>query len=805
MRMPTPLLLGIAAMTANAHGQGTYKLPPREVVAILDAPPPSLTIPSPKGDFLAVLTPRGYPPIAELARPIHRLAGVRIDTARGARQRGATASALYFKRSTDGIRFPTHLPADMDIDTASFQWSPDGKRFAFARSADDGIELWTGHVYAQTAGPVPGVRLVDVLTGVSSVRWADNDHILATVVPADRGPAPQAPKAPSGPNIEESGGKVSALPTYQDLLKSPRDEALLSYYGRSQVAKVDVATGNVQRLGSPALYTMVDPSPDSRYLLVASIKPPFSYRVTYADFARTIEVRDAANRPVRVVADLPVADDTPRQGVAKGARRAQWQPLRPATVVWAEALDGGDPLVKVPHRDRLLALSTPFEGTPREVAKLKHRFTSLGWLATPGRAVLEEYDRDRRWSTSTIVDLDDSTVAPKVLFDLSAQDAYADPGDFVLDHRPDGQSVILQDGDAAYLVGRGASADGDRPFLDRIDLKTLSKSRLFRSEGGIYEMPRCFIGDSRTLVLTSRESPKEPRNAYALDMIAGTRTALTTDADPAPQLAGIKKERLTYARPDGVPLSGTLYLPPGYKAGTKLPLLIWAYPLEYSDAATAGQVRGSTSTFTRLAGDSPLFFLTQGYAVLMDATMPVVGDPESMNDTYVEQIVAAAKAAIDAVDAKGVVDRNRVVVAGHSYGAFMTANLLAHCDLFAAGIARSGAYNRSLTPFGFQGERRSYWEANELYQKMSPFNYADKIKTPILFIHGEADNNTGTFPIQSERMFQAVKGHAGTARLVMLPHESHVYRGRESVLHVLAEMIEWADRHAKDRPTAEAK
>ena len=804
MRMPT-LMLGIAAMTATAHGQGTYKLPPAEVVAILDAPPPSLTIPSPRADLLAVLTPRGYPSIAELARPIHRLAGVRVDAARGARQRGATASALAFQPTGGGPRVAVKLPEGADVDTASFEWSPDGKRCAFARGVEDGVELWVVEASTGAARAIPGVRLVDVLTGPGSIRWADTNHILATLAPADRGPQPPAPRAPSGPTIEESGGKVSALPTYQDLLKSPRDETLLAHHGASQLARIDAKTGAVERLGAPALYTMADPSPDGRYLLVSTIKPPFSYRVTYADFPRTIEVRDAANRPVRTLADLPAADDTPRQGVAKGARRAQWQPLRPSTVVWAEALDGGDPLAKVPARDRLMAIASPFDAAPREALKVKHRYMGLGWLAAPGRAVLEEYDRDRRWSTSTIVDLDDSTFAPKMLFDLSAQDAYADPGDFVLDHRPDGQSVILQDGDVAYLVGRGASADGDRPFLDRIDLKTLSKSRLFRSEEGVYEAPRAFLGGSRTMVLTSRESPREPRNAYALDLAAGLRVPLTADPDPAPQLAGIKKERLTYARPDGVPLSGTLYLPAGYKAGTKLPLLIWAYPLEYSDAATAGQVRGSTSTFTRLAGDSPLFFLTQGYAVLMDATMPVVGDPESMNDTYVEQIVAAAKAAIDAVDARGVVDRQKVVVAGHSYGAFMTANLLAHCELFAAGIARSGAYNRSLTPFGFQGERRSYWEANDLYQKMSPFNYADKIKTPILFIHGEADNNTGTFPIQSERMFQAVKGHGGAARLVMLPHESHGYRGRESVLHVLAEMIEWADRHAKNRPTVGPK
>jgi dipeptidyl aminopeptidase/acylaminoacyl peptidase len=267
----------------------------------------------------------------------------------------------------------------------------------------------------------------------------------------------------------------------------------------------------------------------------------------------------------------------------------------------------------------------------------------------------------------------------------------------------------------------------------------------------------------------------------------------------------MKKELVKYTRADGVALSGTLYLPSGYKARTRLPLIIWAYPLEYSDPGTAGQIRGSPNEFTFFRGVTPLFFITQGYAVLMDATMPVVGDPETMNNTFVEQIVSSAKAAIDKLDSMGVADPQRALVSGHSYGAFMTANLLAHSDLFAAGIARSGAYNRTLTPFGFQSERRSFWEAPDLYMKVSPFTYANKINEPILLIHGEADNNAGTHTIQSERLFQAIKGHGGTARLVLLPHESHGYAARESVLHVLAEMFEWADEYVKNKAVAGAR
>jgi dipeptidyl aminopeptidase/acylaminoacyl peptidase len=479
-----------------------------------------------------------------------------------------------------------------------------------------------------------------------------------------------------------------------------------------------------------------------------------------------------------------------------------WQPLHAATLLWVEALDGGDPRTKVPHRDKIISLAAPFTGKPAEVMKVQHRFIGFTWLPETDQALCTETDRDRRWRTTAWVDLTKPDSSRKVLFDLSINDAYKDPGTPLTVTRPDGVTTILHDGDAIYLHGRGAGPAGSRPFLDKMDLKTGQKTRVFECAEGTYESPLCFVADSRSAILLSHESKTEPPNEYTADLASGSRKQLTDFRDPAPQLTGMKKELIKYRRRDGVPLSGTLYLPRDYKEGTRLPLIVWAYPLEYSDADTAGQVRSSPYTFTLFGGPSELFFVTQGYAVLDNATMPVVGDPETMNDTYVEQISASAQAAIDALDMKGVIDPRRVGVGGHSYGAFMTANLLAHTDIFAAGIARSGAYNRSLTPFGFQTERRSYWEATDLYTKMSPFSYANKINEPILLIHGEADNNSGTFPIQSERLFQAIKGNGGIARLVMLPHESHGYRARESVLHVLAEMFEWADRYVKNRPVS---
>jgi dipeptidyl aminopeptidase/acylaminoacyl peptidase len=512
-----------------------------------------------------------------------------------------------------------------------------------------------------------------------------------------------------------------------------------------------------------------------------------------------LEVWDKNGELIKVLADLPAAEEVPLNGVALGPRSPEWQPLRSSTLVWAEALDGGDPEKEVPFRDQLLALETPFSAAPREVLKIQNRYAGVEWLAAPGNALVSEYDWKKRWRTTTLVNVENPQAGTRKIFDLSTQDDYADPGNVVMTRTPAGEMVALQDKDWIYLDGAGASPQGDRPFLDKMSLKTLEKKRLFACPEGRYETFIAFPGDSRDRILISSESPVDPPNYYLSDLKGKKKAALTDFRDPAPQLTGVKKELIKYSRADGVELSATLYLPPGTTPGVRLPVVIWAYPLEYSDARTAGQVRDSPYRFTYLRGPSQLFFITQGYAVLDGAQMPVIGDPKTMNDTYVEQIVSNARAAIDALDKRGVGDPRRVGVGGHSYGAFMTANLLAHCDLFAAGIARSGAYNRTLTPFGFQSERRTLWEAPETYIQMSPFMHADKIKAPLLLIHGEADNNSGTFPIQSERLFAALKGFGGTARLVILPCESHGYSARESILDVLAEMFEWFDTYVKNR------
>jgi dipeptidyl aminopeptidase/acylaminoacyl peptidase len=769
-----------------------YKLPPKPIVDVLDAAPPPLTLASPTGDALLVADVEANPPIALLAQPILRLAGVRIAPALSSRQRTLRYTGLTL-RPLEGAARRVALPPDARISAPV--WSPDGRRFAFARDLADGVELWLGDAASASASAVPGLRLNDVLG--RAVAWVDSDRLLVRGVPAGRGPAPQAAGVPAGPVVQETAGKTSQMATFQDLLASPQDERLFAHYAATQLLLVAAASASPAPVGKPGLFTTAEVSPDGRHLLVARLEPPFSYRVPYLLFARTLEVWDPQGERLATLARLPVSDQVPRQGVPEGPRFVSWQPLAPASLVWVEALDGGDPMRKADARDRILALSAPFAGEPRELLRLAQRFSGLDWTARPGVALVRERDRARRWATTRLVDFA-SPASARVVFDRSERDSYNDPGDPVRTTRPDGQTVLAQDGDSIYLGGDGASPEGDRPFLDRLDLVTLKKQRLFRSGGESFEEFVAFAAGSRSRLLVRRESRTQPPNLYLVETPGGAARRLTDYRDAAAEtLAGLKKELVTYQREDAVALSGTLYLPADYRPGERRPALVWAYPLEYSDADTAGQVRARPNAYSRPGGISPVFLALHGYVVLMDATMPVVGDPETVNDSFVDQIAMNARAAIAMLDARGVADPKRVLVGGHSYGAFMTANLLAHTDLFVAGIARSGAYNRTLTPFGFQTERRSFWEARDVYMKMSPFSFADRIKEPVLLIHGAADNNSGTFPIQSERLFEALRGSGGTARLVMLPHEAHGYRARESVLHTLAEMIEWADRFTK--------
>ena len=788
-----------------------YRTPSPALVEMVDAPPTPEARVAPDGAWLLLEERPSLPGIAELAAPELRLAGLRIDPAVTGPSRDRPLSGLTLVRVADGERRPVAgLPAQPHLGRAL--WSPDGTRFAFTHTAAGGIELWVGEVAAGAARrlPLPGLALAAPVRP----RWLpDSGGLVVPLVPDGRGAEPPAPRVPSGPVIRESRGRTAPARTWQDLLASPHDEALFAHYLTAQLAVVGL-DGSVRRLGEPALLWDFAPSPDGRFLLVETLHRPFSHLVPAFRFPRRVEVWTMAGERLRELADLPVQEEVPIAfgSVPAGPREHAWRADAPATVVWAEALDGGDAGREAAERDRLFLLEAPFDGPPRPLVTLALRFDEVRW-GNADLALVQEWWWRTRTRRTWRVRPGRPAAEPELVFDHNWEDRYGDPGTPLTTANEAGLPVLLtgDGGRTLLLAGDGASPEGDRPFLDAFDLESRQSRRLFRSAGPWYEEPVEVLDLAAGLLLTRRESVSQPPDYFVRtlgdDGAGGEPRRLTAFPHPTPQLLDTRKELVRYRRDDGVDLTGTLYLPAGWEPGDgPLPTLLWAYPEEFKSSDHAGQVQDSPYRFDRIWWGSPLLWLARGYAVLDDPSMPIVGEGEAEpNDRYVEQLVASARAAVDDLVRRGVAEPGRLAIGGHSYGAFMTANLLAHSDLFATGIARSGAYNRTLTPFGFQAEERSLWEAPEVYFAMSPFLHAQSIDEPLLLIHGEADNNSGTFPMQSERFYNALQGHGATVRLVMLPHESHGYQARESVLHMLWETERWLEEFLRSpRPPAVA-
>ena len=809
------VVLGLAVaivfvMGPCAFGESVYQKPPQEVLDVLHAPTPPLAAISPAHDWMILVSPVRYPPIADLAQPMLRLGGARVVAASHGIHGERYGNAFVMTNVADGSQLPVALPAGAKVGFPV--WSADGKRYAFENITSDAIELWVGEAGSAAVRRIEGVALNPVLE--DELQWMpDQRTLLVKTVPKGMAAPPPEPLAPRGPAVQVASGEKGASSTYEvrDVLKNGHDEDLFDYYGTAQLAFVDAGSGTVSPFGKPALYAGVTPAPDGQHILVETVHRPYSYLTTNDRFPREVEVWDRTGKVVHAVASVPLADAVPIWGVRTGPRDFEWRPTEPATLIWAEALDGGSWKKKVPNRDRIMVQKAPFDAAPVEALKTEQRFGGFRWGEKNGLALVTEFDAIKHWARTYAINFDDPKAPPRLVWDMSSDERYKHPGFPVMRRLPNGFEVMEQKGDAIYLAGLGASPEGDRPFLDRFDLKTLRAERLFRSEKTAYESFAAWFNVAAGQFITRHESPADPPNFFVRTLgkrfagapageagwISASR-AITRMADPTPQLRGITKRLVKYTRADGVDLSFTLYLPPGYREGTRLPAVVWAYPLDYADPQMAGQVVGSTQRFTIIGWPLQLFFLLEGYAVIDNPSLPVVGDTNTIYDTYMEQLVAGAKAAVDKAVELGVVDRDRIGVTGHSHGALMTVNLLAHSDLFRAGVARSGSYNKSLTAFGFQNERRTLWEATDVYVKVSPFFHVDTIKAPLLLIHGAADANPGTVPLQSEKLFEAIRGNGGTVRLVMLPFESHGYTAMESIEDVLYEMLAWFDRYVKN-------
>ncbi len=806
------LVLSISGVHAQTNLQ--YQQPPKAIVDIVDAlPTPGIEL-SPAGGaagkrWILIEHFAGLPTIAELAQPELRLAGLRFNPRTDGPSRGRYDTSLELEALPNGKAIAVSgLPAHAKIRFAD--WSPDGRKISFVNISDAkedaGLSLWIVNVEKAQARQLPGIALNGVF-GAPCAWLSDSQGLVCRIVPADRGPAPVRSEVPTGPVIQENLGRVTPGATFEDLLKNPEDEQFFDYYATSQVAIVGL-DGTTKPLGKTGVFVEATPSPDGNWVLLFERHHPYTYLLPFSAFPERVAVVNLKTGMAKQLADKPLEDNTPNihDAVAPGPRNYEWRSDAGASIFWVEAGDGGDPRKTAAVRDSLFLLDAPFGDAPRKLAELPVRYRSVAW-GNDQLALVEE----RRWKDRKRVIL---AVAPGVpaaavkIFEGSFEDRYHDPGTALEENNSAGKPVVqtTPDGKGIYFRAEGASPEGDKPFLSVINITNADEAQLWQSRAPYFEIVASVLDPTTGTVLVRRESQEQSPNYYIQKIGAASAEQVTFFPNPYGTGPLPKKQVLHYKRADGVDLSANLYLPPGYKPGDgPLPTLMEAYPTEYKTKAAAGQVTGSPYQFAVLSWGSPVPFATQGYAVLENATIPIIGEGNTEpNDTYVEQLVASAKAAIDEGVRLGVVDRNRVAVMGHSYGAFMTANLLAHSDLFKAGIARSGAYNRTLTPFGFQNEERTYWQAPEVYYKMSPFSYADKIKTPILLIHGEADNNSGTFPIQSERLFSALKGHGATVRFVLLPLESHGYQGRESVLHMFWEMNNWLNTYVKNLPAATA-
>lgn len=789
----TLLLVASVPRLGAQAGEGGYQKAPPPIGELLSAPAAPSVHFNPQRDTMIIYRAERHPPVADLAEPALRLAGLRINPANNGPHRTARCVELTLHPVIEGKDRPIAIQPNARITPPS--WAPDGRQFAFLRFGSREVELWVGD---GKRGSVRRLRGAINATIGEAFQWMpDSQSIICQTTLPNRPKAPTETHLPSGPLIQESNGKVAPARTFQDLLESPHDEALFDYYTTSQLVIVSTKSGESKPVGTPGIFHTIDPSPNGQLLLVSRVQRPYSYQLPVTMFPREVEVLTLDGKVAFHLASLPLAEEVPIGGVRTGPRSYQWRPTNPATLVWVEALDGGDPRKKVPHRDRILMLEAPFAGNPIELEKTEHRFQGLTWTERPDVALVREYQASRRWTRTWLVNPNAPTEPARLLWDVSSQDRYSDPGTPLLRTLTNGFRVARVNDGNLFLVGAGASPDGERPFLDTLNLNTLRSERVFQSDEGGHESVVALLKPDAAEFITRREAPTRPANYFIRNLTDNSRKALTDFPDLMPQLRGIRKQLVTYQRSDGVALSFTLYLPADYQPGQRLPTILWAYPREFNDSDTAGQVTTTANRYTSFAGASHLFLVTQGYAVLDNATMPVIGESKKANDTFLEQIISSAKAAVDKAVEMGIADPARVGVGGHSYGAFMVANLMAHTDIFKAGVARSGAYNRTLTPFGFQNERRTLWEAPDIYSRMSPFMFAHRINEPLLLIHGEADNNPGTFPMQSERLYQAVKGNGGTARLVLLPHESHSYEARESVEHVLWETIHWFDKYVK--------
>lgn len=797
------LIIFLAFSSANAQENISYQKPSSEILDLVDVQvAPSVLIDESK-EFILLRYRDSFKTIAELSEEELRLGGLRINpkTNIGSRTNYYNNLKLISLKAKDtSPKLVNGLPENPRL--ANFTWSPDQKKIAFTHTSQEGVEIWVLDLKKAVATKLTEANVNANMGDV--INWFENsESLLVKIISTNKKELIDTENAiPTGPTISVNEGSKAQNRTYQDLLKNKNDEFNFEQLALSDLYKVSL-NGTKEKWLDGAMYDNINFSPDGKFVMISTVEKPFSYLVPYNRFPSKTTIYSKAGKTVQTVLEVPLIEELPKgfMAVRTGRRELNWRDDKASTLVFTKALDEGDPEKEVDFRDEVFELEAPFNGTPKSILKTINRLYTINW-ATNNTAVAMDYWWNSRNIKTYVFNPSDAGREAKIISDRNYQDRYSDPGNFVHKRNKFGSYVLALEGDNAFLIGDGYSEKGQYPFVDQLNLKTEKTERLYQStyEDKVEDLRNYDPANNKLLVRI--ESKTEYPNYYFRDIEKKVLLQLTSFENPFKSIQNVHKEVIKYKREDGLELSGTLYLPVGYDMNKKekMPMILWAYPEEFKDKASASQNTQNPNEFTYPYWASPIYWVTKGYVVLDDASFPIVGEGDTEpNDSFRKQLVSNAKAAIDAVDELGYIDRNKVAVGGHSYGAFMVANLLSHSDLFAAGIARSGAYNRTLTPFGFQSEERSYWDAPNVYYNMSPFMHADKMKTPLLLIHGEADNNSGTYPMQSERYFNALKGLGANVRLVIFPKESHSYRAKESILHMLWEQDQWLEKYVKNR------
>lgn len=839
-----------------------YLKPPAVVEKIVTANRGAVvafTNPSPDRKWFMKLESEGLPTIVDFAKGHIYLGGLQVDTmafrARSLTTRGSH-SITIINPENGATRT---IPAPEGVDISGATWSPDGKSIGYVGSSAKATHLYlmdvaSGRSNQLTKAPLNAVHV----TGFSFSK--DGSKVVAVLVPQPFKAAPKPPAVATTPLIRFTDGKVAKERIHASLLETPYDKELLEFYSTGQLAVIDVRSRAVKNIGAPAMIRAVNASQDAQHFRVTLLDKPFSYIVPTSSFGTTEQLWDATGKSLLTIARRPLREGEPDSAAVAAVDTAAanaalmdsvmrdknilgWNPLGPGMLVvirdlkadsiaaaaasarggrgagrgaGAQSGRGGQGGPPATGPSKLAIWMPPFGATD-----LKEVYASSGRIGsatfTPDGKTLflgvgNQNFAMRLADTTKHFVLQNATVSAA---GGGRGGRGGGPGGGGRGGQPnplagtvvtrDGLVAIASDNRTVFVSGTkqpGANWEKEGPvsWVDKLDIESGTRSRIFESAPGATETVVAALDDDYTRVILSRESPTEVPQSYLFDLKSNTKTKLTNNVDPTPEVSQAIRKRLWATRPDGVRFVVDVTLPKDYREGTRLPGIIWFYPTEVSTQEAYDEGRQSTNInrYPTVSPRSAEIWTTQGYVVIQPQAIPVFGPQGSMNDNYVNELRDGLYAVINAVVDAGYLDRERIGLWGHSYGAFSTVNAMVNTKWFKAGIAGDGMYNRSLTPFGFQRESRDFWQAQDVYLNMSPFFKADKLSGALLMYHQTEDQNVGTALISSIRMQHALQGLGKTSALFMYPYEDHGPATRETDLDQWARFIAWFDIYVKN-------